>query len=74
MTALLDLGPHAGFILSSYAITLATIAGLFLWLRMDRARLVTALERLEAQGVRRRSGRSATDNGAGPRTATGSGR
>ncbi|WP_417767875.1 heme exporter protein CcmD [Stappia sp.] len=75
MTVLSDLGPHAGFILACYAITLATVAGLFLWLRSDRARLVAALARLEAQGVRRRSGQAAAGDGTEPRkTATGAGR
>jgi heme exporter protein D len=63
MTVLPDLGPHAGFILACYAITLATVAGLFVWLRADRARLVATLARLEAQGLRRRSGRAAADDG-----------
>lgn len=57
MTELLDLGPHAGFILTCYAITLATIGGLFAWLVVDRSRLTDALAKLEAEGVRRRSSR-----------------
>lgn len=57
MTELLDLGPHAGFILACYAITLATVGGLFAWLVIDRSRLTDALAKLEAEGVRRRSSR-----------------
>jgi heme exporter protein D len=64
MSLLPDLGPHAGFILACYAITLATVAGLFVWLLADRARLTAALARLEAQGIRRRSARPATGSGA----------
>ncbi|WP_067340799.1 heme exporter protein CcmD [Stappia indica] len=56
MTEFLDLGPHAGFILACYAITLATIAGLFVWLVADRKSLTASLAKLEADGVRRRSG------------------
>ncbi|MCC4244482.1 heme exporter protein CcmD [Stappia indica] len=56
MTEFLDLGPHAGFILACYAITLATIAGLFVWLAADRKSLTASLAKLEADGVRRRSG------------------
>lgn len=60
MTELLDLGPHAGFILACYAITLATVAGLFVWLAADRKSLTASLARLEADGVRRRSGTSSS--------------
>ena len=60
MTELLDLGPHAGFILACYAITLATIAGLFAWLAADRKALTAALAKLEADGVRRRSNATAS--------------
>lgn len=56
MTEFLDLGPHAGFILACYAITLATVAGLFVWLAADRKSLTASLAKLEADGVRRRSG------------------
>lgn len=56
MTEFLDLGPHAGFILACYAITLATIVGLFVWLAADRKSLTASLAKLEADGVRRRSG------------------
>jgi heme exporter protein D len=60
MTELLDLGAHAGFILACYAITLATIAGLFAWLAADRKALAAALAKLEADGVRRRSNATAS--------------
>lgn len=60
MTELLDLGAHAGFILACYAITLATIAGLFAWLAADRRTLTAALAKLEADGVRRRSNATAS--------------
>ncbi|MBC2861318.1 heme exporter protein CcmD [Stappia sp. 28M-7] len=60
MTELLDLGPHAGFILTCYAITAATIVGLFVWLAADRASLTASLAKLEADGVRRRSAASSS--------------
>ncbi len=52
---LLDLGRHAGFILSSYGLTAFVVAGLILWIRLDFARQKKMLRALEAQGVTRRS-------------------
>ncbi|GGF06695.1 MULTISPECIES: heme exporter protein CcmD [Stappia] len=56
MTQLLDLGPHAGFILASFGITTVVIAALFGWILADHAALKGKLAELERQGVRRRSG------------------
>lgn len=51
----MDLGPHAGFILASYAAVAAVIGGLIAWLVYDGARQARALAELEARGVKRRS-------------------
>ncbi len=50
-----DLGPHAGFIIACYVITVAVIAGLIGWLLIDRAQLKAALQDLEDRGIRRSS-------------------
>lgn len=49
----MDLGPHAGFIIASYAICAAIVAGLVLWVRTDKARLEKTLDDLAEQGVGR---------------------
>lgn len=51
----MNLGPHAGFILASYAAVAIGLAGLLAWLWTDRRRQLAALADLEARGVRRRS-------------------
>ena len=51
----MDLGPHAGFIWASYAITAVVLSLLAAWLVLDGRRLQRALDELEAHGVRRRS-------------------
>ncbi|HEY1365421.1 MAG TPA: heme exporter protein CcmD [Xanthobacteraceae bacterium] len=50
-----ELGPHAGFIVSAYAVALGIVAGLILWIVLDRRHLARALDGLETQGVSRRS-------------------
>ncbi|MBH0237827.1 heme exporter protein CcmD [Methylobrevis albus] len=67
MTGLL--GPHAGFILASYAITLAVIAGLILWVRADHRAQRARLAELEARGVRRRSAAARGEAAAATATA-----
>lgn len=52
---LFDLGPHASFIALSYALVVAVIVGLVLWVRIDYARQCRALAELEARGISRRS-------------------
>ncbi len=54
----MDLGPHAAFIIASYAVVAAVMAGLLAWLVLDGRRHRRALEALEAQGIRRRSQRT----------------
>ncbi len=51
----MDLGKHAVFIWSSYAIVALVLAGLIAWLILDARRLAGRLAELEARGVRRRS-------------------
>jgi len=51
----IDLGAHAGFIIASYAIFIAVVAGLIVWIIRDGAAQRRALAELEARGIRRRS-------------------
>jgi heme exporter protein D len=53
----MDLGPHAPFIVLSYGIAVAVIAGLIGWVLMDYRAQLRALADLEARGVTRRSER-----------------
>jgi len=50
-----SLGPHAFFIVASYAVAVLIVAGLVLWVVTDHRAQRRALDALEAQGVRRRS-------------------
>jgi heme exporter protein D len=52
---MIDLGKHAFFIWSSYAVVGATILGLIAWLIWDGRRQEAARRQLEAEGIRRRS-------------------
>jgi heme exporter protein D len=54
---LMDLGPHAGFILASYAAMTFIVGGLIAWFALDGWRQERALRDLEARGVTRRSAR-----------------
>ena len=56
MTA--DLGPHAAFIVTAYGAAIAIVAGLVLWVMLDRRHLARALDELDAQGITRRSERA----------------
>jgi len=51
----MDLGQHAVFIVSSYAVVAAALTLLAVWLTIDGRRQQRALQQLEARGVRRRS-------------------
>ena len=51
----MDLGPHAAFIIASYAIVAIVMLGLVAWLIVDGRRQQRILDDLEARGVRRRS-------------------
>lgn len=55
------LGPYASFILSSYLIAALVVAILIGWIAIDYRNQRTRLRELDASGVVRRSGRSATE-------------
>jgi heme exporter protein D len=55
------LGPYASFIVTSYALVAAVVAILIVWIAIDYRRQKARLRELEAAGVVRRSGRSASD-------------
>jgi len=53
-----NLGPHAAFIVGSYAAAIAIVAGLIAWIAIDHRAQKRRLETLEARGVTRRSERA----------------
>jgi len=53
----MDLGPHAAFIIASYAAVAVVLLGLVAWLVFDGARQQRLLDDLNARGTRRRSAR-----------------
>jgi heme exporter protein D len=55
------LGPYQSFIVMSYALVGAVVAMLIVWIAADYRRQKARLRELEASGVTRRSGRTATD-------------
>ena len=55
------LGPYASFILTSYGLVAAVVLILIVWIALDYRRQQARLRELEASGVVRRSGRTATD-------------
>ena len=57
----MSLGPYASFIVTSYVLVAAVVLMLILWIAIDYRRQRQTLHELEAGGVARRSGRSATD-------------
>jgi heme exporter protein D len=54
----LDLGPHAAFIESAYAIAVAILAALIFWIVADHRRQTRRLADLEARGKTRRPERN----------------
>ena len=54
---LMDLGPHADFIVAAYAVALFVVAGLIAWVALDYAAQRRILGDLEERGVTRRSAR-----------------
>jgi len=54
----MNLGPHAAFIVTAYAAAIAIVAGLVVWVVLDRRHLTRMLTALETQGFTRRSGRA----------------
>jgi heme exporter protein D len=61
----MDLGPHAGFILASYAAAALVLCALAAWLVLDGRRQQRLINELEARGVRRRSERAPARREAG---------
>ncbi len=51
----IDLGPHASFIWSAYAVVTVVIGGLIAWLIVDGRDQERRLAQLAARGVKRRS-------------------
>ena len=60
MTAM-SLGPHASFIVTSYALATGVVLILIVWIAIDYRRQKARLRELEASGVTRRSGRGVAD-------------
>ena len=52
---MIELGPHAGFIVAAYAIALAVVAFLIAWIVADHRAQLRILDDLERTGVTRRS-------------------
>jgi len=57
----MSLGPYAPFIVTSYLLVTVVVLMLIAWITVDYRRQKQHLRELEAGGVVRRSGRSATD-------------
>ena len=57
----MSLGPYTTFIVTSYLLVAAVVVLLIVWIAIDYRRQKRHLNELEAGGVVRRSGRSATD-------------
>ena len=55
----MNLGPHASFIIAAYAAAVMVVIGLIVWVEVDNRAQRRHLKRLHAQGVTRRSGKSA---------------
>jgi heme exporter protein D len=57
----MSLGPYTSFIVTSYLMVALVIAILIAWIAADYRGLRQRLRELEASGIARRSGRSATE-------------
>jgi heme exporter protein D len=57
----MSLGPHASFVVTSYALATAVVLMLIVWIAIDYRRQKARLRELEASGVVRRSGRGVVD-------------
>jgi heme exporter protein D len=62
MTVAMTLGPYAAFIATAYAAAIVIVAGLIVWIVLDRRHLIRVIEEIEAQGITRRSQRSSEQN------------
>ena len=57
----MSLGPYASYIVTSYTLVAAIVLILIFWIAIDYRRQKERLRELEASGITRRSGRTATD-------------
>jgi heme exporter protein D len=57
----MSLGPYASYIVTSYTLVAAIVLLLIVWIAVDYRRQKERLRELEASGITRRSGRTATD-------------
>ena len=55
----MNLGPHADFIIAAYVIAALVVIGLIVWVELDNRAQRQRLKKLQAQGVTRRSEKSA---------------
>ena len=55
----MNLGPHAAFIITAYAVAVFVLGGLIAWVVLDYRAQTHKLAALEARGVTRRSDRPA---------------
>ena len=51
---MMDLGPHAGFIVAAYAAAAIIVSALVLWVFADYRSLVRSIAELEARGSKKR--------------------
>jgi len=58
----MNLGPHADFIVASYAVTVFVVAALIGWIVLDYSAQRRILGDMEDRGVTRRSRRSGKDS------------
>jgi heme exporter protein D len=61
MSVTMNLGPYAVFIVTAYAAAIMIVAGLIVWIMLDRRHLIRVIEEIEAQGITRRSERSSEE-------------
>jgi heme exporter protein D len=52
---MMDLGPHAGFIVAAYAVAATVVAALVAWIVVDHRAQIRQLEDLDRSGVTRRA-------------------
>jgi heme exporter protein D len=57
----MSLGPYASFIVTSYALVALVLVLLIAWIVLDYRSQRERLRELDASGIARRSGRSATE-------------
>ncbi len=65
MNAMMDLGPHAGFIWAAYGVAALVLGALMAWIQFDARRQRQLLVDLEAKGITRRSARKPAGPGKG---------